>query len=638
MYNNFLMIVLIFFNVVCLFPSGKNESNTIVLAVDEYRGNLPFYVYKRKEQLWISAYQEDGDKKYDIKHFPVKENANTKDVINIQNQYAIYNINNIVFLYTNNVLRKIKIDINNNDFASKGSKKFEIERINDDISNVWFYDKHCFYSDKSGKIFIYNENMEDFDKYEGITLSPDIKNSVMLKTNLLAEAAQKTGNEWFQKFSNRLSKIDITNKAIDEILGNNDKILLNRYKNIFKNSDPGKNVPIDLKMWIANMQQEYRELDKEKAEIRQNFLSKWKINTTGSINIEELAIVEIIKKYCSSWIPRGLEIEENTTGGVGLEIRLPPKRNTEKLDIIKTDKIIFSGIDQNSEIIKFYTSMYNDLIDLERKLHKDANEKISEISKELLKKNYDFFASKIIEELREQIDTLYNAYNELKINFNVKDREFVEKIFDNINNIEFVFNDTEGQNTDYVFLPAIHNGMSSVDSYTIVYNTLLEKMNTLTDFENIGKNINLLGIIDNYIYACDRGNLILYDIFTLQEKDRYELNQDEKILFSINQEKNFFITAMTTESKSDIYYLNKILINNGINFEKIKKNDIIANTRFIENKFHDPFYSCVLEVNSEANKIYVNKKKTVLPFGKGIKTKKGFKYIETPAGAGIILQ
>jgi hypothetical protein len=635
MYNKFFIIIFIFFNIICLFPAGTNESNNVVLAVKEYKDNLPFYVYKKKEQLWISVYQEVGNKKYDIRHFPIKN-------INIQSEYSIYSINNIVFLYTNEVLHKIKIDINRNDFMDKKNNELGIvERRIIDINNVWFYDNHCFYRDKSGEIYIYDEKRDDFNnynKYQEIIPPPEMTNSVILNTNLLAESAKEAGNYWFQEFNRRLSKIDITNKTIDEILSDDDKFFLNRYKNIFRNSYPGTNDPVDLKVWIVDMQKKYKELDKEKIKMRHDFLEKWKITPSDNV-IEELSFKEIVK-ICSSWIPNGLEVEEDTVDPENSElvIRLPPKKNADKSDIIKTDKIIFGDNNLNSEILNFYVLMYNDLIDLEKKLYRDANGKITDNSMELLNINYDFYKEAIVLELKKQLDALHNAYIELKDNFKKKDNEFNEEMV-NINHMEFTVNDIKKKDFDYTFLPAIQNENESIDSYTILYHNLLKKTDYLNNFENLGQITNLLGIIDKYIYTCDGGGLILYDTFTLLEKYRYEFNKNEngKLLFSINQKKNFFITV-EEESKGGIYYLGEIQINNEMKFEKIKKDNIISNTAFIENKFPNPFYSYVFEDKSGTNKIYVNRKKIVLPFGKGIKTKKGFKYIEARTGAGIILQ
>jgi hypothetical protein len=632
MYKNFFIIIFIFFNTIYIFSAGKNESDTAVIAVNEYRGNLPFYVYKKKGKLWISTYQEIDNKQYNIKHFPIEEG------INIKNEYMLYNSNNIVFLYTNNILYTINIDTNEGDFINKTNKKLKI--LKTDVNHVWFYDNRCFYSDKSGRIFIYNEKQNNFIQCEGIIKKPHITNSVIVKTDLLAIAAKDTGDEWFNGFSKKILKIDLTSKPNDEIFNNNDKILLKRYKNFFRKPNGGINMQTDLKVWISNMQKKYRELDEEKSKIRQDFLKKWNITDAGIV--EELVIEEIINNYCSSWIPMGVKVKEKIRHGKSeIVIELPPKKNAGKSDIIKTDKIIFKNTNQNSDIFEFYISAYNDLLDLEKKLYRDVNKEIAKTSKKLLKENYDFFKSAIINELKKKIDDFYNAYKKLKIDFKKKDDEFIDKILTDINRIEFTDNDIEEQNFDYIHL-LVQNEDISVDSYTIVYHNSLEKLDDLLNFENLGQKTNLLGIIDNYIYACDRGNLILYDIFTLK-KESSEFNLAGKILFSINHEKNFFVTVAAEESKDNIYYLNKIMIDDDgvkkeIKLERIKNDDIISNVFFINNKFSEPFYSYVLDNNTETDKIYVNKRKIVLPFGKRIKTKKSFKYIETPAGSGMILQ
>jgi hypothetical protein len=570
------------------------DANNIVLAVQGNENNMYCYIYKENDVIVIET----------VKH--IYENGIIKEELigrvgvnnlKITDEYSINIIKDEIFIYNDNKIYIIKLEINERQNRNEQVGNYINPKIVIDVENIHFYNNTCFYIDSNKKIFIYDNNRKSFSSYNNIVLPEDFNYIQIYKPDIISRIinnhAEEWYNNWVESFVNK-----IRNNNVDNIINNidqRDKKYLNRYYGCI----PKTRRKISLDMWRND---DYKTLENKKNEDIENryryYINKWGIKPWEE---ETFFIV----KY-NTLINRNDEINDNNYLGKNVRI----KKYIEYLDeIIKTYKEL-ENLNASNETKNMYRQFYTNIID-----------EINSIENEDLR------------QLRIDKESYRNEINRIE-------EKFYSDLASRLKNIEFI-DINENENNSEINIINIPN--NDKPEYMLVCIKMSEPQIN-NEFKKTGQCIYSMNIMDNYIVVANDNKLSFYDIFTLEELDikkervKTENENIENILFFLSTDNNIIITENKYNHR---YFVRNLEINNNkyeikkLNMD-IKSNDIIEKNdmKIYTNSSNAPFYSIYLKLPEEY--VYINLKKSTV--NERLIIDGNLIYKETPTGAGIILK
>ena len=148
----------------------------------------------------------------------VSKNSFFVDGIYLINEYRIWSIGNILFVFHENIIYQIKFPISTENIGSLQMRN----KINN-VRNVYYFANNHFYINWYGALFVYDIRSQEFLQYNSIYIRNEYSVIFVIDARIFAEKVKRKSNEWHNAFISDIVErlrvdIDISLDKADEIL------------------------------------------------------------------------------------------------------------------------------------------------------------------------------------------------------------------------------------------------------------------------------------------------------------------------------------------------------------------------------------------------------------------------------------